>query len=117
MEVGVERQRADCIALAERLWPSASVRVFIDNDLSAADPSVQRPQWQALLDALRRGEVDELVAYDQSRLTRQPPDARGVGHCADPGTAGMGPGPSARRRNQSALAPAWSSSRPPSQRR
>lgn len=45
--------------------------MFVDNDLSAADPSVQRPQWHALLDALRCGEVDQVVAYDQSRLTRQ----------------------------------------------
>jgi len=64
MEVGVERQRADCVELANRLWGEAEVRVFVDNDLSAADPTVERPQWRAMLDALRCGEVDEVVAYD-----------------------------------------------------
>ncbi len=72
LELGVDRQRADCLELAGRLWPNAPVRLFVDNDLSAADPDVQRPMWKAMLDALRSGEVDEIVAYDQSRLTRQP---------------------------------------------
>ncbi len=72
LEVGVERQRGDCLALAHELWPKAQVRTFVDNDLSAADPAVARPQWQALLDALRCGDVDQIVTYDQSRLTRQP---------------------------------------------
>ena len=72
LEVGIARQRSDCGDLAQRIWPGATVRCFVDNDLSAADPSVERPGWQALLDALRSGAVDELVAYDQSRLTRQP---------------------------------------------
>ncbi len=72
LEVGVNRQRQDCLALAGDLWPEAQVRLFIDNDVSAADPAAVRPRWQAMLDALRSGEVDEIVAYDQSRLTRQP---------------------------------------------
>jgi DNA invertase Pin-like site-specific DNA recombinase/predicted peroxiredoxin len=72
LEVGVERQRVDCVELAGRLWPHAQIRLFTDNDLSAADPAVDRPQWRAMLDALRCGDVDQVVAYDQSRLTRQP---------------------------------------------
>ncbi len=72
LEVGVNRQRQDCLALAKDLWPEGQVRLYIDNDVSAADPEVARPQWLAMLDALRSGEVDEVVAYDQSRLTRQP---------------------------------------------
>ncbi|MBW3576035.1 MAG: recombinase family protein [Actinobacteria bacterium] len=72
LEIGVNRQREDCVALANDLWPQCEVRLFIDNDVSAADPAVARPQWLAMLDALRGGEVDEIVAYDQSRLTRQP---------------------------------------------
>jgi site-specific DNA recombinase len=72
LEVGVERQRGDCLALTHQLWPQAQVRTFVDNDLSAADPAVARPQWQALLDALRCGDIDQIVTYDQSRLTRQP---------------------------------------------
>ncbi len=72
LEVGVNRQRQDCLALAKDLWPEGQVRLYIDNDVSAADPAVARPQWLAMLDALRCGEIDEVVAYDQSRLTRQP---------------------------------------------
>ena len=72
LEVGVNRQRQDCLALAKDLWPKGQVRFYIDNDVSAADPTVARPQWLAMLDALRCGEIDEVVAYDQSRLTRQP---------------------------------------------
>jgi site-specific DNA recombinase len=72
LEVGVERQRGDCLTLAHQLWPEAKVRTFVDNDLSAADPAVAHPQWQALLDALRCGDIDQIVTYDQSRLTRQP---------------------------------------------
>ncbi len=72
LEVGVNRQRQDCLALAKDLWPEGQVRLYIDNDVSAADPAVARPQWLAMLHALRCGEIDEVVAYDQSRLTRQP---------------------------------------------
>ena len=70
--VGIERQRADCQVLASRNWPGAEVRFFVDNDLSAASVDVVRPAWQELLDEIRLGEVDELVAWEQSRLTRQP---------------------------------------------
>lgn len=77
LEVGVERQRGDCVAMANRLWREAKVRLFVDNDLSAADPVVERPPTsQAMLDALRCGDVDQIVAYDQSRLTRQPTRSR-----------------------------------------
>ena len=56
LEVGVNRQRQDCLALAKDLWPDGQVRLYIDNDVSAADPTVARPQWLAMLDALRCGE-------------------------------------------------------------
>ena len=66
------RQRADCAELVARQWPGAQIKVFADNNLSAANPDVDRPQWRAMLDALRSGEMDQVVANDQSRLTRQP---------------------------------------------
>ena len=71
-QIGVDRQRADCLELAARLWPETPVEVFVDNDRSAADPAVERPAWRGLLAAIRSGQVRHLVAYDQSRLTRQP---------------------------------------------
>lgn len=70
--IGVARQREDCVGYAETRWPGCQIREFTDNDLSAANPKVARPGWLAVLDALRAGEIDQLVAYDQSRLTRQP---------------------------------------------
>jgi DNA invertase Pin-like site-specific DNA recombinase len=70
--IGVKRQRGDCLALAAERWPGCSVEEFIDNDISAADPTKTRPRWLDLLAGLRAGEIDEVVAYDQSRLTRQP---------------------------------------------
>ena len=72
LRVGVERQRQDCMELAARRWPGCQVELFIDNDLSAANPDVDRPRWRKLLLAVRGGDIDQIVAYDQSRLTRQP---------------------------------------------
>jgi DNA invertase Pin-like site-specific DNA recombinase len=70
--VGVERQREDCTTLARSRWPGCTIEEFVDNDISAADPTKVRPAWQELLSRLRGGDIDEVVAYDQSRLTRQP---------------------------------------------
>lgn len=39
-EVGVNRQREDCLGLVAALWPEARVTIYIDNDLSAPDPRV-----------------------------------------------------------------------------
>ncbi len=68
----MERQLEDCLALVAARWPGCAVEQFVDNDISAADPSKTRPRWLDLLAGLRAGELDEIVAYDQSRLTRQP---------------------------------------------
>lgn len=70
--LGVERQEQDCREYAQRLWPAAPVRVYCDNDLTAADPLVERPQFLELLEDVRAGDVVELVAFEQSRFTRQP---------------------------------------------
>ncbi len=51
--LGVDRQEADCRALAVRLgWEVAAV--FVDNDISAYS-SRPRPQYRAMLDAVRSG--------------------------------------------------------------
>lgn len=68
--LGVERQEADCRALAERKgWPVADV--LVDNDLSAASGK-PRPQYQRLLAAIEAGEIDAVVAWDLDRLHRRP---------------------------------------------
>ncbi|MGY1640059.1 recombinase family protein [Geodermatophilus sp. SYSU D00703] len=68
--LGVERQRQDCHALAERHdW--RLVGTFIDNDVSAYSGK-PRPQYAALIEAVQAGEVDVVVAWDPDRLHRSP---------------------------------------------
>lgn len=67
--LGVERQETDCRALAERLgWDVAAV--FIDNDVSAYS-GASRPQYRAMLDAVRAGRVRGIVAWHPDRLYRR----------------------------------------------
>jgi DNA invertase Pin-like site-specific DNA recombinase len=68
--LGVERQQADCRALAERLgWTVAEV--FSDNDLSAYSGK-PRPRYRAMLEAIRAGRVDAVIAWHNDRLHRSP---------------------------------------------
>lgn len=67
--LGVERQLEDCRALAERLgWTVAAT--YDDNDLSAYSGKT-RPGFEALLDAIKRGEVDAVVCWHPDRLYRK----------------------------------------------
>jgi len=67
--LGVERQEADCRALAERLgW--TVVAVYVDNDVSAYSGK-PRPQYRAMLDAVRAGQVQGVVAWHTDRLHRR----------------------------------------------
>jgi site-specific DNA recombinase len=68
--LGVERQRADCEALAERLGLPI-VATFTDNDLSAYS-GAPRPGYQALLDAITTGTVTAVIAWHPDRLHRSP---------------------------------------------
>ncbi len=71
-EVGQFRRRI-YLAAQSLIRASASRTLLgrtVDNDISAADPAVARPQWLAMLDALRCGEIDEVVAYDRSQRRR-----------------------------------------------
>src|SRR3954447_6986645 len=68
--LGVERQEADCRALAERLgWPV--VAGLVDNDISAASRRFP-PGHQALLDAVRASRVRAVLAWHTDRLHRRP---------------------------------------------
>jgi site-specific DNA recombinase len=72
---GVERQVPDGKAQAERLgWTLHPEHpVYIDNDISASTRSrKRRPAYDALMAAVRAGEVDGIVYYSTSRLTRRP---------------------------------------------
>lgn len=68
--LGVQRQEADCRQLVEdRGWTLAAV--YVDDDQSAYSGK-PRPQYEAMLAALQRGEADAVVAYNADRLTRHP---------------------------------------------
>ncbi|MFJ2650830.1 recombinase family protein [Streptomyces sp. NPDC087420] len=70
---GVERQREDCHALASiRRWDIA--RDYEDNDLSAYQRKVVRPQFEQMLTDLESGVIKGVVVYDLDRLVRQPRD-------------------------------------------
>lgn len=66
---GVERQRKDCQALADRLGWNV-VEVFEDNDISAHSGK-PRPAYRAMLDAAKRREIGGLIAWHTDRLHRR----------------------------------------------
>jgi site-specific DNA recombinase len=66
--LGVERQEADCRALADRLKCDV-VKVFSDNDTSAYKG--KRRGYEALLADLSAGIGDTLIAWHSDRLHRQ----------------------------------------------
>ena len=68
--LGVERQRVDCQALADRLgWPVAEV--YTDNDISAHSGK-KRPAYRRMLDDIRARRRDAVLIYHMDRLTRRP---------------------------------------------
>lgn len=68
--LGVERQREDCCALAERLgWQV--VEVYVDNDVSAFSGKV-RPEYRRLLSDLDAGRLDGVIVWHTDRLHRSP---------------------------------------------
>lgn len=70
--ISVAVQERNGRRFAAEHWPDLPVRIYIDNDLSAANPAVTRPAYQRLISDVRAGNVAALVAREQSRLTRQP---------------------------------------------
>ncbi|TCK25448.1 DNA invertase Pin-like site-specific DNA recombinase [Pseudonocardia endophytica] len=83
--LGVERQRVDCLALIEgRGWTLARAP-FCENDASAAGRK-PRPLFRALLDLVRSGGVDVIVAWSLDRLVRNARDRLAlVEACRDAG--------------------------------
>ncbi|WP_212993699.1 recombinase family protein [Actinoplanes auranticolor] len=70
-ELGVNRQREDCIALAKRLG-IAVFRIYEDNDISASTRSrKERPQYKQLISDARAGMFSTVIAYTSGRLTRR----------------------------------------------
>ena len=68
--LGVERQRKDCLILAERLgWTVADT--YSDNDISAYSGK-RRPQYERLLSDISSGVVTGLLTWHPDRLNRSP---------------------------------------------
>lgn len=78
--LAVERQRADCAALAsQRDW--TVTETITDNDISAST-SKPRPGYERMLDLVDAGQVDVIVCWHVDRLTRRLADLEDViGRC------------------------------------
>lgn len=69
-DLAIERQEADCRALiASRGWQL--VGSYSDNGKSAWHEKTKRPGYEALLRAIRAGEVETVVVYETDRLARR----------------------------------------------
>lgn len=78
LALGVSRQIADCRARAERDGYQVSI-VYPENDRGASTRSKKhRPQFEAMLEAIRAREIDVIIAYSNSRLTRRPMEFEGL---------------------------------------
>jgi site-specific DNA recombinase len=70
--LGVKRQQQDWRKLASQLgWEV--VAIHVDNDISAYNGKT-RPGFEALLDAMKRGEIDAVVCWHTDRLYRSMKD-------------------------------------------
>jgi site-specific DNA recombinase len=81
--LGVARQHKECQALADREgWEV--VAEFDDNDISAYSGK-RRPGFEALLDAMKNGEVKALICWHVDRLYRSMKDLERLIDVADAG--------------------------------
>lgn len=70
-QLGVERQLSACRAkCAERGW--TNLRVYADNSISASNKRKRRPAYEQMLEDIRAGKVQGVVAWDIDRLWRRP---------------------------------------------
>jgi site-specific DNA recombinase len=77
LELGVERQTADCQKIADSLNRPV-YRVYKDNDLSGSKYARKgRPEYEHMLADARAGYFDTIIAYKSSRLTRRPREHEG----------------------------------------
>jgi DNA invertase Pin-like site-specific DNA recombinase len=83
-QTGVDRQERICREVAERLrLQVASGKAYVDNNRSAWQRDRKRKGWDALLEAIRAGEVSHVIAYHPDRLMRQPADLEELLRLAD----------------------------------
>lgn len=70
-QLGVQRQEQDCRQLAETLGVT-DLTLYVDNDIGASGRSKKRrPAYEQMLDQAEAGELDLILAYSNSRLTRR----------------------------------------------
>lgn len=82
-KAGVTRQLKECKALAKRLdWQV--VTTFDDNDISAFNGNM-RPGFEAMLTAMRRGEIDAVICWHPDRLYRRVRDLQRLVEITDHG--------------------------------
>ncbi|QRI74709.1 MULTISPECIES: recombinase family protein [Rhodococcus] len=75
-EYGIQRQREDVLRLVQgRGWTVAAE--YVDNDTSATSRK-PRPGFEAMMEAVDRGEVDVIAARHVDRLVRRLVDLEGV---------------------------------------
>ncbi|MFJ3044005.1 recombinase family protein [Streptomyces tendae] len=74
--LGVDRQREDCEALAERnRWEV--VEVYVDNDVSAYRKGAKRKGYQRMLADLDDGKATVVIVWHTDRLHRSPLELEG----------------------------------------
>lgn len=87
-EAGVSRQLDDCLREVRRhkSWKLHRPEPFEDNDLSASRYSrKRRPQYEAMIAAVERGEIDVIVAWHLDRLWRRPAELEHLIELAEAG--------------------------------
>ena len=58
--LAIERQREDCKAIAkQRGW--TVVHTYVDQSISASKKDVERPDYDAMVASLKRGELDAII--------------------------------------------------------
>lgn len=88
LEAGVQRQEAECRALAAQLgWDV--VEVFCDNDISASSYTRKaRPGYKKLLAGITSGRLNASISRDVTRLVRRPIEMENyISVCSDIPTA------------------------------
>lgn len=70
--LAIDRQREDCVRLAEREGWEVVEPHYVDQSISATDASKVRPAYDRMVEDYKAGLFTAIVCYDLDRLTRQP---------------------------------------------
>lgn len=85
-QLGVDRQRQDCVRLCEtKRWGYAE---YMDNDTSATSRK-PRPAYERMLSDIRNGAIGAVVVWDLDRLYRKPRELEDLIDLAEVGTVAL----------------------------